>query len=499
MERKTQRIDDSLTEEELLAIEARRRRRRRANREMNIIVIFFSSALALMLIFMSYYVYARAPKEITSSYNPRQKNLEQRVIRGKIFASDGEVLAEQAMDGDKEVRYYPEHELYAHAVGFSTHGVQGMERLANISLLTSNAPVKERLEKEMEGARNYGDYVYTTFEPSLQKAAYDALGVYKGAVAVMEVRTGKILAMVSKPDFDPNDIDVHWDRISADTVNSPLVNRVTQGLYPPGSTFKIATLLEYIRENPETYEDYYFNCKGSFTYGDSSVSCFHGNVHGKVGIHKSFEKSCNSSFANICTLLDLKKMGRNVKKLLFNEELPVDYTHKDSQYVLSESPTDEELLQTSIGQGKTLITPMHLLLITAAIANDGVLMTPYEIERITNYRGDDVQVFSPKAYGMLMSAEEAGIMKNFMTGVVENGGTGRALAGLSYSAAGKTGSAEYGNVKGNSHAWFTGFSNVESPDIAVTVIVEGAGSGGEYAVPIAKRIFDVYYSKGLPQ
>ena len=487
--------ENFMTEEELLKLEERRRKRRRANREMNIIVIFFSTVLALMLIFMSYYVYARAPKEITSSYNPRQKNLEQRVIRGKIFAADGEVLAEQAMDGDTEVRYYPCHELYAHAIGFSTHGVQGMEKLANISLLTSNAPVKERLEKEMNGVRNYGDYVYTTYEPKLQKAAYDALGVYKGAIVVMEVKTGRILAMVSKPDFDPNTVDAEWDRISGDTVDSPLVNRVTQGLYPPGSTFKIATLYEYITENPETYEDYSFNCTGSFSYGDQSVSCYHGNVHGKVGIHKSFEKSCNSSFANIGTTLDLKKFSKTAKRLLFNAELPVDYSHKNSQYTMTEEPDDKELLQTSIGQGKTLITPMHLLLITAAIANDGILMTPYEIDRITNYAGDEVNSFSPKAYGMLMSEKEAGVMKEFLTRVVENGGTGRGLAGLSYSAAGKTGSAEYGNTKGNSHAWFTGFSNVEDPDIAVTVIVEGAGSGGEYAVPIAKRIFDAYYSK----
>ncbi len=487
------RSDRFLTEKELLKMQENKVRRKKANREMNIIVTAFAVIFAAMLGFLSYYVYARAPKEITSAYNPRQKNLEQRVIRGKIFASDGEVLAEQAMDGDREVRYYPMRKLFAHAVGFSTHGVQGMERLANIALLTSNAPVKERLDKEMSGVRNYGDYVYTTFDPALQKTAYDALGVYKGAILVMEVKTGRILAMVSKPDFDPNKIEEDWERISTDEANSPLVNRAMQGLYPPGSTFKIATLLEYIRENPETYEDYAFNCRGSFSYEDAKILCYHGNVHGKVGIHRSFEKSCNSSFANIGTLLDLKRFNRTAKELLFNKELPVDYSHVDSRYDLDEEPTAEELLQTSIGQGTTLITPVHLMMITAAIANKGVLMTPYEITKITNYLGDTVTEYSPKRYGSLMSEDEAAIMKEFMRGVVDNGGTGRALAGLSYTAAGKTGSAEYGTKKGNSHAWFTGFSNVDDPDIVVTVIVEGAGSGGEYAVPVAKRIFDTYY------
>ncbi|MCR5627007.1 MAG: penicillin-binding protein 2, partial [Lachnospiraceae bacterium] len=463
------------------------------NRELSFTVIFIVVIFAGMLFNLTAYVVARAPEEINSAYNPRQKKLEERIIRGKIFSADGEALALQAMDGDKEVRYYPEHELFAHAIGFSTRGTLGLEKVANISLLTSNAPVKEKLEKEMNGVRNYGDYIYTTFDTSLQKVAYEALGIYRGAVIVTEVKTGKILAMVSKPDFDPNTIAEEWEKETADTDRSVLVNRVTQGLYPPGSTFKIFTLLEYIRENPETYEDYQFNCTGSYSYEGESIGCYHGSVHGKEGIHKAFEKSCNSAFADIGVSLDLKKLIAANDRLLFNEELPTDYASKSSSFVLKNKEDPQEYLQSMIGQGKTLITPMHLNLITAAIANDGVLMKPYEITKKTNYQGNVIESYEPEEYARLMTKEEAGIMKEFMRGVVENDGTGRKLSGLEYTAAGKTGSAEYGTITGNSHAWFTGFSNVDDPDIAVTVIVEGAGSGGDYAVPMAKRIFDAYY------
>ena len=150
------------------------------------------------------------------------------------------------------------------------------------------------------------------------------------------------------------------------------------------------------------------------------------------------------------------------------------------------------MMQTSIGQGQTQITPVHLNMITNAIANKGVLMKPYVIDHIENDVGTVVKSFKPQRYGSLMSDEEAEILKELMTAVVESG-TATKLSGREYTAAGKTGSAEYGTVKGESHAWFTGFAPADEPEISVTIIVEGAGSGGDYAVPIARQIFDAYF------
>jgi peptidoglycan glycosyltransferase len=152
----------------------------------------------------------------------------------------------------------------------------------------------------------------------------------------------------------------------------------------------------------------------------------------------------------------------------------------------------DDMMQTSIGQGKTQITPMHLNMITCAIANKGILMKPYVIDRVENDEGSVVKSFKPDSYGRLMSEDESEFLTSLMTAVVESG-TATKLKGQSYTAAGKTGSAEYNNVKGESHAWFTGFAPVEDPQVAVTIIVEGAGSGGDYAVPIARRIFDEYF------
>ena len=152
------------------------------------------------------------------------------------------------------------------------------------------------------------------------------------------------------------------------------------------------------------------------------------------------------------------------------------------------------MVQISIGQGTALMTPLHLNMITCAIANDGQVMTPMVISRIESVSGDKVKEYNPEVYATLMTPEEAEYLGGLMTGVVENG-TGDFLLSASYTSAGKTGSAEYGTAKGDSHAWFTGYAPAEDPKVAVTIIVEGAGSGGDYAVPIAKRLFDIYFEQ----
>ena len=468
-------------------------RNSRSNTEIRVILYIFLGLFACMLVYFCYFVQFMAPKEINNSYNMRQSDLEDKVIRGSIYASDGEVLAEEALNSAGiEERYYPLGSLFAHVVGFSTHGKSGLENTANIQLLTSNAPVQERLAKEMAGKRNTGDNIYTTLNVNLQKTASEALGNYKGAIIVMEPKTGKVLAMVSKPDFDPNTVSENWADISDDDTNSPLVNRATQGLYPPGSTFKIVTLLEYLREHPDDYEDYSYNCTGTITDEDVTIECYHGSVHGRLNLMESFAKSCNCSFANIGLMLSIPEYEKTCEELLFNRNIPVDLSYSRSRFSLTSAASAEEKMQTAMGQGKTLITPMHMALITCAIANGGVMMKPYEIDKQENYLGTVVKSYSPEKYRTVMTSDEAALETKFMEEVIKSG-TGKRLNGQPYSVAGKTGSAEYGSVKGQSHAWFTGFSNADDPDIEVTVIIEGAGSGGDYAVPVAKRIFDAYY------
>lgn len=474
---------------------AMKKMKKKRNRQIMTVTWFFVGLFFVMMGYTCHYAVTHRQTLMNNSYNSRQEILIAQNSRGTIYAAGGQVLAETAEDEDgKEVRVYPYANMFSHAVGYATNGKYGIEAQANYYLINSNTRLSEKVASDVAGKKYPGDSVITTLDVDLQQIAYDSLGMYKGAVIVSEPSTGRILAMVSKPDFDPNEIETIWDELLDDEESGVLLNRVTQGLYPPGSTFKIVTALEYIRENKDSYNQFRFHCNGSFSHGENRISCYHGTVHGSEDFSKAFAKSCNSAFASIGLSLDREKFGSTLNELLFNSELKVDFAYNQSKLVIDADTSDADVMQASIGQGTTQITPLQLNMVTSAIANEGMLMKPYLLERVETSEKTVVKQFSPSSYKRLMSEEESQILTELMEEVVKSG-TGTKLSGLSYTAAGKTGSAEYNQVKTDSHAWFTGFAPVEDPQVCVTIIIEGAGSGGDYAVPIAKRILDACFAQ----
>ena len=445
--------------------------------------------------YFGYFLQVQSETVINNSYNARLDSFSDRIIRGEILSNDGTVLAKTnvAEDGT-EVREYPYGSLFAHVVGYSDQGKTGLESLANFYLLSSHMNLVEQAVNELSDAKNLGDQVVTTLDVGLQQAASDALGDRRGAVVVMEPDTGKILAMVSKPGFDPNQLSSQWESlISGDNTEAQLLNRAAQGVYPPGSTFKIVTLLEYIREHPDTWEGFTFDCDGSYEVGDYRISCYHGNAHGHQSLLQAFANSCNGAFASLGLTMDLGQMQNTCGELLFNKDLPVSLAYSKSSYAMGPGASDWERLQTAIGQGNTQMTPLHNAMITAAIANGGTLMKPYLIDHVESAAGEEVKKYLPSAYGNLMTSQEASTLSMFMRSVVTDG-TGSGVRTDAYSVAGKTGSAEFETGK-ETHAWFTGFAPAEDPKLVVTVLVEEAGSGGHVAAPIAKSIFDTYFSR----
>ena len=451
--------------------------------------------LGIFVCMIGYFIYFQtmvSSDVITSPYNKRQDTFADRVVRGDIVTSDDVVIATTNVAADgSETRVYPYDDLFAHVVGYASHGKSGIELLANYQMLTSHAYFLERFVNEVQEEKNMGDTVVTTLDYDLQKTAYDALGDYRGTVIAMEPSTGKILAMVSKPDYNANEIATNWEGISGSS-ESVLVNRATQGLYPPGSVFKIVTLLEYMREGNDL-ENWTYECTGSYTVDDVTINCYHGNSHGTVNLKTAFAKSCNGAFVKMGMEIDNTKLVNTCNELLFNTDLPIELPSKQSSVKLDASADTGTVMQTAIGQATTEVTPMHMALITSAIANGGNLMEPYLIDSIENYTGERVKKYMPSSYGKLMTVQEAEVLTEYMTETVLSG-TGSKLQNESYTVAGKTGTAEYSSDKSKSHAWFVGFSNVEDPDLVVCVLVEGAGAGSEYAVPIAKRMFDSYYA-----
>ena len=361
---------------------------------------------------------------ISDSHNPRLNIYEERVIRGDILSGDGVVLATSNLNEDgSQTREYPYGRMFAHAVGYVNNGKGGIESSSNFQLLRSHSFFLTQLVNDLTDQKSQGDSVVTTLNYEAQEAAYEALGNDDGAVVVLEADTGKILTMVSKPDYDPNTLAEDWETIVNDDSSSVLLNRASSGLYPPGSTFKIFTALEYIHENPD-YESYRFDCEGELSVDGSEIHCYHNSVHGQQNLIESFANSCNTSFANIGLSLNVGEFADFLDSALFNRELPGDVSGAASRFSLTEEDGTAKRMQTAIGQGDTLVSPLHMAMTAAAVANDGTAMEPYLVDHTENDNGKTVRRYRPSEYGNLFSEEDAAIMQKFMGAVVSEATAG---------------------------------------------------------------------------
>lgn len=447
-----------------------------------------------LLLYFSYFIGFESKQVINNSYNRRQELFAREVLRGEIQAADGTVLAyskEQA-DGTVE-RIYPYKNSYSQFVGRNSNGKTGVEALRNFELLTSSDQPWKKLVEKLNGRKNQGDTVVTTVDTSLQMAADQALSGYQGAAVVLEPSTGKILALVSKPDYDPNTVEEDWESLNAELESeSRLLNRAANGMYPPGSTFKVLTALGLLRQNT-AWEKEEHTCNGTFREGEYQIQCYRKQAHGTVDLERAFALSCNTFFAKEGLTLNLTEFAALAEELLFNRTLPADFPHRGSSFSLAEGAGTDEIMQTMIGQGKTQISPLHNAMLAAAIANGGVLMKPYAVDRIETYDGALVKKYWPESYGSLISGTEAEYLTNFMEEVVIHG-TATKLTGYPYDIYGKTGTAEYvmENGEPSAHSWFIGFTDWDGRKIAVSVIVEGENRGSRTATDVTAQILKAW-------
>lgn len=466
---------------------------RKNNKSIIVSTLIFVITFIAMAGYLIYFNLTQAESIINNSYNKRQGVLSRRTIRGSILSDDKTKLAVTNVDGDgNETRYYPYSGLFSHTIGYLNNGGYGLESLYGYYMLHSNQNFFEQIGNDLSGNRNTGDNVVTTLNVGLQKACYDALGSNRGAVIVMEPSTGKILAMVSKPDFDPNTLAANWSQITGEGSDSVLVNRATQGLYPPGSTFKLITMLEYLREHKNDYGQYHYICDGTYELGNNTINCVRTTAHGDVDLFSSLAVSCNCSFINIGLSLDLDRYKKTAEKMLFNKELPTNLEYNKSRFVLNGESSEWDIAQTSFGQGKTVITPFHLALIICTIANNGTLMEPYLVSSVESTNGMTVKKFKEEKYDTLITEKEASLLKKGMEQVVKDSFSWL-FGGVEYTLAAKSGSAQYG-TEGYEHSLYASFSPADNPEIAVVAVVEGGPQRNTTAAEVTKQIYDYYYS-----
>ena len=355
-----------------------------------------------------------------------------------------------------------------------------------------------------------GNNLITTLDWNIQKTAQEALAGKPGAVVVLNPATGEILAMSSSPAFDPSSFTrklsvKEWNALFSDPLK-PFQNRAIQGQYPPGSTYKIVTALAGLEEKVITPETVFY-CNGSFPFGNRVFHCWRKGGHGAVNLHKAIVQSCDVFFYNVGIRLGVDRLARYAQLLGMGQPTGIAlYPEKGGliptslwklkRYKVPWQPG--ETLSLAIGQGYNLTTPLQMAVVTAAIANGGKLFRPFLVKRSVSPQGEVIKEFFPQLVGQVpINPENFRIVREGMAGVInEPGGTGGAARLWGIIAAGKTGTVQVvslGKRGGRDHAWFVAFAPLESPQLAVAVVLEHGGHGGAAAAPIARKIFEAYF------
>lgn len=457
----------------------------------------------------TYVQFVQASSLNNDSRNVRTLYREYGKPRGPIIVG-GEVIAQSTAVDDPYgfQRSYLAPELYSSVTGFYSivNGGWGLEKSAN-DLLTGTADSLfwQRMQELVTGAQPQGSSVELTLDPVAQQAALDALGGQQGAVVAIEPSTGKILAMVSTPGYDPNTLSTH-DTAAANTAyqdlltadGNPLRNKTIQENYPPGSTFKLITAAAALESGEYTPESV-LSAPTTYTLPGTSRTLpnFGGSSCGaddQTTLANALRISCNTAFASLGVDLGDDAIREQAEKLGFGDDsLTIPMKVSESSYPAD--PNAAQTALTAIGQESVRSTPLQMAMVAAAIANDGELMTPYLIDTVRTADLDVISQTEPSVYSQAVSADTAQQLTDMMLGVVQSGsGTAAQISGV--EVAGKSGTAQTG-VEGESpHAWFTAFAPADNPQVAVAAIVLNGGdtgseaTGGRVAAPIARAVME---------
>lgn len=404
-------------------------------------------------------------------------------------------------------RTYPDPGLYAHVTGFYSvfFGASGLEEASNDVLAgTADELFYRRLSDLVTGTQPSGAVLETTIDPAVQQAAAEALGDQAGAVVALDPRTGAVLAMVSSPTYDPNPLASH-DREAAtaarqallDDPSRPLENRaIASRLYPPGSVFKVVTAAAAL-ESGRFDENSVLPGPAELDLPQTDVglpnsggrACGAGD---QVSLTDALRISCNTAFGALGLELGDDALREQAQRFGFEQELRVPLRVTPSTVPADMNPP--QTAQAAIGQFDVRVSPMQIAMVSAGVANDGVVMRPQLVRAVRAPDLETIEEPRPQQLSEAVTPETAEALTRMMTTVVEDGtGTAAQIDGV--TVAGKSGTAQHAEGR-PPHAWFTSFAPADDPQVAVAVVVEDGGeagdeaSGGRTAAPIARAVME---------
>jgi len=453
-----------------------------------------------LIVYMTYTEIKFSTKINKTTYNPRIIAKSKVIARGSIYDRNGLELAyTEKTDGEFQ-RKYPYENLYSHVIGYVNKDYTNstmLEAAYNTELLgyDENSPFSNIVDLAKKDDAK-GNDLYLTIDHELQKAANDAMGNNKGAVVALDPKTGEVLAMVSKPDFNPAE-----ENFMQNLNDGDLYARAVNWNYPPGSTFKIISTAAIIDNghDDETYDDnegvYYLKKQNGETF--ECINTSKKNRYYHTDLKKAFTVSSNVYFAHLSTIVDIEDLREKAEDFMFNNTINFDLP-VNRGFFNKGNMIDDVKYNAFIGQADTTTTPLHLALIGATIANDGVMPRPYLVAEVKS--GSDT-VSKPRYtdMGRIISRDTAKQIKDYMKDVVSSGiGTGSAARIQGIEVCGKTGtSTETREIDGSvvklNHGLFVGFAPYDDPEIAICVVIENGGSGGGAAAPVFRTVMQKYF------
>jgi penicillin-binding protein A len=480
------------------------------NRQIIKLFGFIVVLFAILIGFTSWWSVfdAKALKEERANKRPLFE--QQQIPRGRILAADGSVIAKSVPKGKgtgrRYVRKYPMGGLFGHPIGYSfmEYGQTEFEQSHNAELTGEESEFGTILD-ELSGTKQEGEQVVTSLDPHAQEVAVHALeGAGFGAVVAIEPSTGAVKVLASNPSYNPNSITDpgKLEKLFANEVEAPLVNRATFARYPPGSTFKVVTAAAGLESGVITPETT-INAPGSIEDEGHELANDYNQDWGSISLDTALTNSVNTWFAQLGQKVGQDKLFGMMEKFGFNATPPIDlpedellqsgvYDYESEKMLTRNDPVD--LGRLAIGQERLLVTPLQDAMVAAAVANGGKLMKPQIWKRVVNVDGSVTKTMDPSVYSEPISGKTAEELTTAMEGVVDEGtGTNAAISGV--SVAGKTGTAETpgnkacGGGSEENQAWFMGFAPADHPKIAIAASVECTTAfGNDAAAPIFREV-----------
>ncbi len=435
--------------------------------------------------------------------NTRGLAAQAKADRGSILTRDGVVLAEsERVSRGTYERRYPKRSFAAHTVGYysTRYGRAGIEAAENDVLAGGKRAFSDWSDviDAAAGRTVPGNDVVLTIDSRVQKAAEKALGSRDGACVVIDPRTGAVLASAANPGYDPGKVDSDWEDLSTDP-DSPLIDRARNALFAPGSTFKVVTLTGALGTGTAKPSDTFLG-PGSMEIGGAPVTNFEGGSYGKVDLEKATMSSINTVFAQLAVKIGPDALVEQADAFGFDRKYGYEIGAKTSLMPDPDEMTTWETAWAGVGQpvgehdspAGPQATVMQMALVSAGIANGGEVMKPYVVDSILTDTGDTAGTTRPQVMTRATDAATAKTVAGIMEKVVTGGSGWRArISGT--RVAGKTGTAEVGKGKAT-NAWFIAFAPAEKPKVAMAIMIEGGGVGGQVAAPAAKPVLEAALS-----